>query len=406
MRILLITDNHTPTGGAEKTFFELKARLQAIPTNTVFSLGFGPQAMQTNDALILKQNRTKPAKLLWQCLFHLPTYLKIKHILKTFKPDVIHLHNMKQYTPTVLRAIKGYPVVHTTHDFSLICPTAQNIHRDLTPCKTGYTRECAQAHQVKFKRPLYWVMLGLFLKRRQLARATIHAYLAPSPLLTHYLMNAGFTPAYPVLPFLPPTQPASPSIHPEAFLFAGNLGDHKGCTLLLQAFARAHATQPTLMLYVAGQGPLENSLKTFVTQSHLEKNVIFLGWQTNITPWVQHCAAVIFPSIGLESFGLVMTDAMSQARPLIASRRGTCEWLIDDGKTGLLFDPLTPDDLAQKILYLASHPEEAIAMGQAGQVKLDQMIDNETALTQTMAVYREVMLKHPPQANQTPEAAV
>lgn len=394
MRILLINDNHTANGGAEKAFLELKARLKAIPSNTVFSLGFGKHAEHNDDTLILKQARSKPTRLFWQCVFHLPTYLKMKRVLNTFKPDVIHLHNMKQHTTTVLKAIQGYPLVHTTHDFSLICPTAQNIHRDLTPCHTGFTAACAKQHQVKFKWPLYWLMVMVFLKTRKQARACIDAYLAPSPLLASHLTKAHFTPAHVVLPFLPAIKASAPVINPKAFLFAGNLGEHKGCTLLLQAFMRAQAIQPKLMLYIAGLGPLENKLKAMVDAASLQANVIFLGWQANITPWIQHCAAVIFPSIGLESFGLTMTDAMSEARPVIASRRGTCEWLIDDQQTGLLFDPLTPGDLDQKILYLADHPELAKAMGQAGQAKLASLINNDAALANTMAVYQAVLQAH------------
>lgn len=394
MRILLITDNHTANGGAEKAFLELKARLKATPNNTVFSLGFGKQAMHNEDTVILKQARSKPTRLFWQCVFHLPTYLSIKRVLRTFKPDVLHLHNMKQHTGTLLKAIKGHPIVHTTHDFSLICPTAQNIHRDLTPCKTGFTPACAKQHQVKFKWPLYWLMVMVFLKTRKQARACIDAYLAPSPLLANHLSQANFKPAHVVLPFLPALKETAPVVNLQAFLFAGNLGEHKGCTLLLQAFILAHASRPNLTLYIAGLGPLEHKLKAMVEKANLQNQVIFLGWQENITPWIQHCAAVIFPSLGLESFGLTMTDAMSEARPVIASRRGTCEWLISDQETGLLFDPLSAKDLAQKIIYLADHPQQAQAMGQAGHAKLAKLIDNDAVLAKTMAVYEAVLQAH------------
>src|SRR5687768_4733870 len=127
MRILLITDNHTPSGGAEHYFFDLKNRLKNLSGFEIFSLGFGPKEEKGADFLVLKSLNSNMSKFIWRILFHPFIYLKLRNYIRKIKPDVIHLHNTKQYTISLLKAIKPYPVVQTIHDYSYICPTAQNI---------------------------------------------------------------------------------------------------------------------------------------------------------------------------------------------------------------------------------------------------------------------------------------
>ena len=62
-------------------------------------------------------------------------------------PEIIHLHNINKYTFSLLFALRGYKVVQTVHDYSLICPTIWNVHNDLKPCPTGITRFCFWDHK-------------------------------------------------------------------------------------------------------------------------------------------------------------------------------------------------------------------------------------------------------------------
>lgn len=389
MKILLLTDNHTPSGGAENYFFELKNRLKKQDNIKVFSCGFGPKESQDEDSFVLKSVKSNAAKLLWRMLFHPMVYLKLRRYLKTVNPDVIHLHNVKQFSFTVLQAIKSYPVVQTMHDFSMICPTAQNIHQDKTPCSTGIRKACFWKHQVKFSRLTYLLLIPSFYLIRKKSREVIKKFIAPSPLLTEYLKKNGFSDTSYIPPFKPePTPYTFDKVKPGRFLFAGNLGAHKGIDILLEEFALAKKQYPALTLYIAGTGPSEQHMQKRVRELGLQRNVFFLGWQREMATYYQECTATIFPSIGLESFGLIMTESMSHARPIIGVNRGTTAWLVEDNKTGLLFDPLKSGDLAQKIITLTENAELAQTLGKQGYQKLEQLIDNEKALEQIINIYK------------------
>src|SRR5579862_4716238 len=152
MKILLITDHHSPQGGgAEKQFFALKELLKNQPDITVWSLGFGPQATSGDDFIVLKETRSKALRQLWRMLVHPIKYWQLRHWIKKINPDLIHLHNIKKYTPALLKAVQDRPTIQTVHDFSPICPTQWNVHKNLTPCKTGFSLRCFWQHRREYR---------------------------------------------------------------------------------------------------------------------------------------------------------------------------------------------------------------------------------------------------------------
>lgn len=391
MKILLITDNHTPKGGAENYFFELKARLKKYPSIEVYSIGFAEKAASGEDYFVLKAARSNIAKLFFRLFSHPFVYAKLRKKIREINPDIIHLHNIKQYTAAVLKAVKPYPVVQTAHDFSAICPTAQNIHQNGEVCATGWRGNCFWLHRVKYNPWIYFLLVCAFLKLRKQLKTTVSHFLAPSPLLADYLERNHFKQAHYISPFK--KEPATPSfanIKPYNFLFAGNLGAHKGVHLLIEEFALACRKNSNLRLMMAGSGPLQKTLEMQVKKLGIEKNVLFLGWQDDLEKFYEEAIAVIFPSIGMESFGLVITEAMSYARPIIGINRGTSAWLIDDNHNGLLFDPHKKGDLAAKILTLAGNVEKAKGLGMNGLLKLERFINNEASLDKIVGIYKSL----------------
>ena len=93
-----------------------------------------------------------------------------------------------------------------------------------------------------------------------------------------------------------------------------------------------------------GEGPEICKLKDV-------SNIEILGKKTNVETinYIKNCTAVIFPSIWYEIFGLIIIEAFASGKPVIASRLGVIQELIQDGRTGLLFEPGNSDDLKEKL---------------------------------------------------------
>lgn len=390
MKILLINDNAGTKGGAEKYFFTLKEKLENVPTLNVFSLTFGERQIVSKNNYSFRGAKSNLAKLFWRFTFNPIIYWKIRRLLNKIKPDIVHIHNNKQFPISILAALQGYKTLQTAHDYSYLCPTAQNIHRNQKPCMSGITRHCFWQHQVKFNKFIYLLVAYSFYKIRRYSKKTILTYLAPSPLLANALQTVGMMPTVYVPPFVQMQMISYSSPKPKHFLFAGNLGSHKGTDLLIREFAIAAREDKNLKLTIAGMGPEEASMQKQIKQLNLTKQVEFVGWQNNLSPYFAQAAALIFASTGMESFGLTITEAMQHARPVIGINQGTSAWLIENEHTGLLFDAQTTGDLAKKLLFIAQNPERANQLGLNAKQKIRDNFNDMATLQQILNIYKNI----------------
>ena len=81
------------------------------------------------------------------------------------------------------------------------------------------------------------------------------------------------------------------------------------------------------------------------------------------------CYAYLFASID-EDWGIVILEAMASAKPVISINRGGPTISVLDGKTGYLVDSV--DEMANKMRFLADHPDVCEKMGKAGRKRVEQ----------------------------------
>jgi glycosyltransferase involved in cell wall biosynthesis len=396
MKILLITDTHASTGGgAEKYFFWLKKQLQQQPNLTIHSMGFGAPADSDAHCTVLSETNSKFLRQWWRMFFNPKKYFELRTAIYKINPDIIHLHNVKKYTISLFKAIADYPVIQTVHDYSPICPTGWNVHEDLKPCPTGLTVECWWRHRRDYNFMTYLGLLFSFNRMNKFLKANIKKFIAPSPMLEHYLRINQFGATVYLPPFRAEQGIASFSkMQAQQFLYVGQLEIQKGVIILLREFALAWSKNKNLLLKIAGTGSQKQFLMQQIKALKLENNVLLLGW-VNPENLYEETTALIFPSIGLESFGMVITEAMGHARAVIGSNRGPTAWLIDNNETGLLFDPSKTGDLAEKILQLSSHPEQAKEFGQKAFTKANQFLTDAENIEKILTVYNDVIKSNP-----------
>lgn len=165
-----------------------------------------------------------------------------------------------------------------------------------------------------------------------------------------------------------------PRKHPDVLLHA--------CALLEQRGIRAR-------LFVAGDGPLQDSLKELSRSLGIEKRVHWLGRYTTPEKLYQACDIYLLASVG-EAFGVVLTEAQACGAPVVASRSGGIPEVIDDGKTGLLATPLDPSSFADAIERLARDPVLRSQMGRNGRARMAQHFTVEHNVEKTLAVYESM----------------
>jgi len=184
-------------------------------------------------------------------------------------------------------------------------------------------------------------------------------------------------------------------------LFAGPVLARKGVLPLIRALAWARRSQPQAHLRIAGSTTVVpeyyQACLAAVREEGLGDAVTFLGHlaQERVLEEYTTCAAFVLPSFQ-ETAPMVIEQAMAAGAPSIATRAGGVPGMLDDGATGLtLPTPASeagdPQALAEAMVRLLQHPDEAALMGQRAKIEAEKRFRPETVARRTYEVYQRVI---------------
>jgi len=175
-------------------------------------------------------------------------------------------------------------------------------------------------------------------------------------------------------------------------LFVGRLSPEKGVRTLLAVWRRLGNRIP---LRVVGDGPLRVELEAEAVRHGLS-SVCFHGWLApeRTIEVIKVARFLVFPSESYETFGRVAVEAFACAVPVIASRLGAMQEIVEDGRTGLHFTPGDADDLAAKVEWAWTHPDEMQEMGRAARAEYEFKYTAERNYPMLMEIYERAIAIH------------
>ncbi len=91
---------------------------------------------------------------------------------------------------------------------------------------------------------------------------------------------------------------------------------------------------------------------------------------------------------------LSIIEAFACGRPVIASRLGAMAEIVEEGRTGLLFEPGNARDLAEKVRYMLDHPVERERMGREARADFEVRYTAEANYPQLMGIYEKTVANH------------
>ncbi len=157
-------------------------------------------------------------------------------------------------------------------------------------------------------------------------------------------------------------------------LVKGN--EFKGVDTVLRALPKILKTLPSLQYVVVGEGEIRPKLENIAFQLGVAGNVVFAGEVTDseLAELYRRCDVFVLPSrgqelrneIGGEGFGRVYVEAALAGKPVIGSRCGGASEAVLHGKTGLLVNPASAEEVAEAVLAVLGNPRLAADMGSAG----------------------------------------
>lgn len=281
-------------------------------------------------------------------------------VLARSRPDVVHTNTIVGLTPTIWSAAqrRGIPVVHTLRDYHLLCPRTTLLRSSGTDC---------------VDKPLPCRVLAS-LKLRQ--THGVQLVTAPSRhVLQKHLEAGGFAGAHSevvpnALEDWPAEVPPRRRDGPVRGLFMGQVNQHKGISLLLEALARLFADPACahLTFDVAGQGPLAAQVDAFCAAhpGRIHYHGMVRGEERDTL--LREADFMVVPSIWAEPFSRSIIDGFSWALPVIGSAVGGIPEVIAHERDGLLVPP-TASALGDAMATLTVDGDLRLRLGQAARTR-------------------------------------
>jgi glycosyltransferase involved in cell wall biosynthesis len=375
VRICHIINIGFEAGGAEKVVRLISERMRLRGHEVSVIATDHRLAGQTPFADVIVPDVTgngavRVAKFFW----HRAAHREVKKAVARFRPDVVHLHTIGLFSPSVLDATADFPQIVTVHgpeDWTL-----ELLEWNLPSRSTGSGRlsiaDRARYAYLRFlQRPAYLSRIR-----------AVDRVLAPSQYYARALRrDVGRVPTYVVPNGIElPARSAVP--RDGRILSVGRLETIKGTRVLVEAFAAVVERHPHAHLTLIGRGPQQAEIEALVRRKGMLGNVRVAGFvpDEELLECYRRSTAVVIPSICPENFPTVGLEAIGVGRALVATRAGGLPELVTDGENGFLVPQGDAAELARAIIRILDDPDLAVRMGEAsarraGEFEIDLYLD-------------------------------
>jgi len=384
VRILLCHNSYLEPGGEDRVFADECRLLESRGHDVAHYLVH-------NREIDCMPKASLAGKVLWN---H-ETYAEVRRLIGVTRPDVLHCTNtFPLISPAVYDAARraGVPVVQSLHNYRLLCPNAL-LFREGRACEDclgravpwpGVLHACYRKSRTASAAVA--AMIALHRARRTWTQG-VDQYLAVSDFARRKLIEGGLPAGLiTVKPNFVDPDPGVADGRGGYALFAGRLAPEKGVETLLAAWQRSRRLPPLVIL---GDGPLAGSVREACRR---DPRITWLGRRPagEVLDRMGDAACVVLPSRCYENFPRSLVEAWAKGTPAVVSRLGALAELVEDGRTGLCFQPGDAEDLAAAVGRLLADPARLAQMRHAVREQYKTKYTAAVNYRMLMDVYAEV----------------
>jgi glycosyltransferase involved in cell wall biosynthesis len=332
------------------------------------------------------------ARTIWNA----QTYRELRALFRAQRPQIAHFHNtFPLISPAAYYAARSenVRVVQTLHNFRLSCANAVLFRNDRV-CEECIGKSVpwpAILHKCyRDSRAASAAVAAMLTVHRGLGtwQKAVDLYVALTEASRSKLIAAGL----PADKIAVKSNFAYPDPGPGAggggyAIYVGRLSAEKGVTTLLEAWRLLDGRLP---LKIVGDGPLAGAVREAALQNSA---VEWLGHVAldSVYELIGGATALILPSQCYENFPRVIIEAFAKGTPVIASNLGAMAEIVDDGRTGLRFQPGNPADLAAKIKRIQGDPETLARMRRAARHDFERHFTVDANCQALMKIYEQAI---------------
>ncbi|HEV2808895.1 MAG TPA: glycosyltransferase family 4 protein [Acidimicrobiales bacterium] len=170
----------------------------------------------------------------------------------------------------------------------------------------------------------------------------------------------------------------------------GRLHPQKGHDTLIDAAGILARRRPEVRVVIVGDGPSHDSLARRVQRLGLEEVVALVGSRPSGADTLA-AADVVALASRWEGWPLVVAEAIQLGRPVVATAVGGIPEMVEDGVSGWLVPPGSPDALALSLEAALADPGLAMGRAEAARTRFNERYDADNLVERVESVYRDVL---------------
>ncbi len=195
--------------------------------------------------------------------------------------------------------------------------------------------------------------------------------------------------------FRPPTH-QNKTNRPPTILFLGRLDKRKGIDILLRALPLIQKSVPNIRLTVVGTGIMGKKCRQIIKELRLTEIVQLVGavHRKELPFYYQNCDVYCAPTLGGETQGIVLLEAMACGTPVVASNIPGYNETVQHNVNGILFPPNDIETLSQSVVKVLTDPELRSRLVSAG-FETVRRYDWPVIARKTLDYYYELLANRP-----------
>jgi glycosyltransferase involved in cell wall biosynthesis len=173
------------------------------------------------------------------------------------------------------------------------------------------------------------------------------------------------------------------------FLNVGRLDPQKNHKKMFEALNLTKARLPNARLVLVGVGSMEAELRSLSREMGIDDRVKFLGRRSDVGAILEIADVFLFPSL-FEGLGVALVEAMLKRRACIVSLIEVFEEIVEDGRTALLIDPASADEIANAMITLHANPALRRSLGENAFLDAEAKFTTSVTARKWEELYAEV----------------
>jgi len=306
-------------------------------------------------------------------------YFKLKKVIESLKPDIVHTHlNKADFYGRIAAKRSNVPlIISTCHNYSTTHTGADINKKSIIDVIDNFVINYSQSSLIAISKlvkqylinrnPSYEKITEVIYNGLDLGKSVYK--LNAKEILNLRSMN---------------------NLDNDDFIISiiGRLDIQKGHLFFLESVREILNQNKKIKVLIIGDGKLRNEIENYILNNNLSSQVIMKGFLPDSEPYFEISDLICVPSLW-EGFGLVVIEGMIKRKIVLASETGGIPEIITDGFNGFMFESQNSRSLTDKLTYIIERKDDLVKLKENAMESVKEKFD----VRKNADLYYEVYIK-------------